>query len=614
MQDLIEKIIPYLGDGKRKGNEIITKLCPFCEGGQHHDKETFAFNTLTGAYNCKRGSCGESGSPYKLAEFLGIETEGYKTDYFREVRKPQKTYKKPDVDTKDLTPEIIKYFATRGISKETLIRNKVTSKNGNIVFNYYENGELIFIKYKIPRKSGEINGKKEIKSWREADTRPILYGMDECDNKYPLIIIEGEPDKLVLDECGIKNAVSIPSGTQDFTWIEECWTFIEKFKEIIIWGDNDKAGKEFVQETISRLEDWKLKIVKCEEKDANIVLHKYGKEKIKQLIDGAMVVSKQYIVDLSNIKRKDYRTQIAVSTGFKEVDELIGGFYGGQLVIWTGYNSSGKSTMLSNVILNGVAENKTFAYSGELSKEDFKEWMDLQLLGRKHLSSYECPVKRQSISIPNEKYFDLLDEYYSEKMFLFDSEDYATDEEILKAMEYMAKREGVKVFLIDNLLTTPLSGSGDINEKQAKYIIKLKKFARKFNAIVHLVAHPRKPSMGQTRVDKYSISGTANISDLADRVIGLHKLNSKDKENNPEHKDYSTLLIVFKDRKFGVFDEEIKFKFEYYSKRFYTTNEERDREYCWTRKIKNKKCEEIQGFIEIDEPAPWDMEEVKCIS
>ncbi len=604
MEELIQKIIPYLGDSKRRGNEIIPRYCPFCEGGTHKDKGTFAFNTETGVYNCLRGSCGESGHARQLADYLGIESSEYmKQDYFREVRKSKKTYKKPEVETQNLTREIIEYFSTRGISEKTLIKNKVTSKDGNIVFNYYQDGELTFVKYKIPRKPRVVNGKKEMKSWREADTKPILYGMDECDSKYPLIIIEGEPDKLVLDECGVKNATSIPSGTNDFSWIEECWDFLEKFDEIIIWADNDKAGKEFQQEVISRLEDWKLKIVKCEEKDANIVLFKHGKKKVKDYIEKAVTVSKQYITDLADVKRKDYRNQEAISTGFKQVDTLLGGFYGGQLVIWTGYNGSGKSTLLSNIIINGIGQHKTFAYSGELAKEDFKEWMDMQLLGKKYLSNYECPVKKQLIPIPNEKYYDLLDDFYQDRMFLFDSEDYATDNEVLKAMEYMAKREGVKVFLIDNLLTTPISGQGDPNEKQARYIIKLKKFARKFNAVVHLVAHPKKPQIGQTRVDKYSVSGTANITDLADRVMGVHKLTVKDKEKNPEYRGYSALLLVFKDRKFGVFDEEIKFKFEYYSKRFHTCKEELEREYSWTQKIKNEKLMEIREEFIV---APWD--------
>lgn len=605
------KIKPYLGQFKEKGDELRPLYCPYCHGGQHKDKYTFAINKTTGAYNCLRGTCGEKGNLFTLGKFLGVDVMENRETYFREYRKPKKIYKKPEVETYNISQQVIDYFQLRGVSKETLIKNKVTTdKNGNIVFNYYLNGEIVFIKYKIPRKPREINGKKEAKSWREADTKPILYGMDECDPALPLIIIEGEPDKLVLDECGIKNATSIPSGTEDFTWLDECWEWLEKFDEIILWSDNDIAGKGFQQEAISRLDDWKLKVVKCEYKDANELLHKVSKEKgveeakilIRQLINNATRVKKDYITNLADVKRKDYRDIKAIPTGFNKIDNVIGGMYGGMLVVWTGYNGSGKSTILSNIIINGVEEgHRAFVYSGELPKEDFKEWMDLQLSGKQHLISYDCPVKKQAIPIPDPKNYELLDGFYNNNIYLFDTEDYATDKEIIAAMEYMAKREGVKVFAIDNMLTMNITEIGDANEKQAKLIIKLKGFARKFNAVVHLVAHPRKPAQGQKRVDKYSISGTANISDLADRVIGFHRLTNEEKEK-PQYQGYNNAFIVFKDRKFGIFDEEILFKFDFFSKRYYTNDTERSREYSWAKQLYKEIPEGFQFTVDYDCP------------
>lgn len=604
----LHKVTQWLGQVKDKGKELQALYCPFCNGGKHKDKHTFSINKETGLYTCFRGTCGEQGNLQQLGKFLGVDVVDKKEDYFREYRKPKKTYKKPDLIMSDISKQNIEYFKTRLISEETLIKNKVaTDKNNNIMFNYYLNDELVFIKYKIPRKPGP----GEAKSWREKDTRPILYGMDECDPRLPLIIIEGEPDKLVLNECGIKNATSIPSGTQEFAWIDECWEWLEQFKEIIIWSDNDVAGKGFQQEVIARLSDWKLRVVKCEYKDANILLYQEyikngidtAKEIVKKHVEDATIVKKDHITNLADVKRKDYRNQKAISTGYSKVDSLLGGMYGGMLVVWTGYTGSGKSTMISNMILNGVEEgNKTFVYSGELSKEEFKDWMDLQLSGKAYLTSYDCPVKRQAIPIPNEKYYKYLDEFYDRMVYLYDSEDYATDDSIIKAMEYMAKREGTKVFVIDNLMTMKVTESGDINEKQGQLVNKLKSFARTFNAVVHLVAHPRKPERGQTRVDKYSVSGTANIANLADRVLGFHQLTKEEREENMEYEDYNNSLIVFKDRKFGIFDKEILFKFDHFSKRYYTDASEKNREYSWVKNIKNGVPEGFQLTVDANCP------------
>lgn len=602
IQQQIQQIIPYLGEiASNNGNEITPKYCPFCRGGQHHDKNTFSINSMTGAYNCLRGSCGEKGSIHRLAKYLGVGIMTKET-YFRES-KPKKIYKKPDCNSQELSSNTINYFKNRMISEKTLRDNRVvTDTNGNIVFRFYLNGELEFIKYKLAR----VPKQGETKSWREKDTRPILYGMDECVSGEALIIVEGEVDKLSLDEAEVKNAISIPSGTQDFSWVENCWEFLEQYHEIIIWADNDIAGKGFQQETIARLNDRRIRIVQSNFKDANEMLQQIAKEKgidkakeeIRKAIEDALPIKKEFITNLAHVKRRNYRNEIAISSGYTELDDLIGGFYGGQLIIWTGYNGSGKSTLLSNILLNGIEKGqRTFVYSGELSKEDFKSWSDLQLSGKKYLASYYCQVKRQEIPIPNPRYYEYLDNFYNEKIYLFDTDDYATDEKILSAMEYMAKREGIKIFAIDNMLTMNITGVGDLNEKQGKLILKLKQFARIYNAVVHLVAHPRKPAPGQSRVDKYSISGTANITDLADRVIGFHRLTSAERMK-AEYSGFNNVMTIFKDRRFGVYDQEILFYFDYFDKRYYTNEAEKTREYSWVKSLtKQDKSHEMMSEV-----------------
>jgi twinkle protein len=528
---------------------------------------------------------------------MGVEME--RIEYFREYQKPKKVYKKPENIHKTLTQGVVDYFKLRMISQDTLIRNGVTTDDkGNVVFNYYnQSNELTFIKYRPARKVGP----KEMKSWRETDTQPILYGMNQCDPKYPLIIVEGEPDKLVLDECGIKNATSIPSGSSDLTWIEDCWTFMEQFEEIILWGDSDKAGREFIDTAIARLQDWKLKVVKSEEKDANVLLIKKGKQAIIDAVNSAVRITNQHITDLADVTRKDYKNQLALSTGFESLDELIGGFYPSELIVWTGWNGGGKSTFLSNVIINGIGSVKTFFFSGELPKEDFKEWMDLQVSGRKYLSSYKCSVKKIDIPIPNEKYYDAIDGFYRNNIMLYDSSDYATENNIIKAMEYAAKREGVKVFVIDNLMTVSLDSNDNEIAKITRFCDRLKSFARLFGATVHLVAHPKKPQFGQIRVNKYDIAGTSNITNLAHRVISIHRLKKEEKEGkndkdtpNPDYKSKDTVLTVFKDRRFGAMDDELLFNFDYISKRFYSNQQELNKEYPWTKNVKTKVQEDLE--------------------
>ena len=38
--------------------------------------------------------------------------------------------------------------------------------------------------------------------------------------------------------------VSVPSGCDDLSWIENCYDWLEKFNSIVIFGDNDPPGQK----------------------------------------------------------------------------------------------------------------------------------------------------------------------------------------------------------------------------------------------------------------------------------------------------------------------------------------------------------------------------------
>jgi hypothetical protein len=67
----IEFADKYLGEYKVRGSEIVPKYYPYCHGGQNRDKESFALNIDKLTFNCKRGSCGVSGTFSKLRSDFG---------------------------------------------------------------------------------------------------------------------------------------------------------------------------------------------------------------------------------------------------------------------------------------------------------------------------------------------------------------------------------------------------------------------------------------------------------------------------------------------------------------------------------------------------------------
>ena len=158
-----------------------------------------------------------------------------------------------------------------------------------------------------------------------------------------------------------------------------------------------------------------------------------------------------------------------------------------------------------------------------------------------------------------------MDNYLEDKFYLYTEEDY-TIKSIIAKMEIMAKRYGVKVFCIDNLMVTENDEKEELRN-QTEIVKMLKSFAKKYNCIVHLVAHPRKAQNGQMGLDKSDISGSANITNLADYVMLVQRI--KDEENPT--KDKHTIFSIDKDRYMGT-RLDIELLFDKDRRRFYCKN------------------------------------------
>jgi len=181
----------YLEPYSVKGNEIIPKYCPYCHGGQHSDKDTFALNTEKLTFNCRRGSCDKTGTFRQLCKDFGEEADN--TDTFG-YSGSQKQYKKPETKIEAINNQAETYLTLRKLSKPTIEEFKTgCDDKGNMVFPFFNaKNELEFVKFRPARKLE----KGEKKAWREEGTKPILFGMNLCDPQYPLCIFEGEIDAM----------------------------------------------------------------------------------------------------------------------------------------------------------------------------------------------------------------------------------------------------------------------------------------------------------------------------------------------------------------------------------------------------------------------------------
>lgn len=555
--DVLSFANKYLYPYKTKGNEIIPKLCPFCNGGSHGDIETFALNTDKLAYVCLRGSCGETGTFNQLLRHMGEMPE--RMDYQLHKPKPRQ-YKKPQPIQGQLSPEVIDYLAKRKISKKTLDKWKVTEKDSRIIFNYYnQDNELVFRKYRT-------NG-KDAQWTREADTMPILYGMWAVDVKKPVVLVEGELDALAVSESGIDNVVSVPSGANDFTWVENCWEWLEQVNDFVLFGDTDEPGREMIKKLIIKLGEDRCRKGENKYKDANELLYREGAKAVKNAIECAKPIPKMGILSVSDIERKRGQS-LGIPTGFKGLDRKIEDAQLGGLTIWTGRSGDGKSTILGQVILEALDFGvSVFAYSGELNDQTFQEWVNTQAAGPENLESYKNHYGdvKYEVKADVEKQ---IKEWYRERFFLYDNtikDKNIPNTGIIDLCKYASKRHDCKVFIIDNLMSVQYDSvsEGDFYLEQSRFVCSLKNFAKSYNVHVHVVIHPKKT---EGDLDKNSIAGRADVTNLADNVIAIEK--NKDKEESCDG-----VLTLLKNRKTGQLIR-IKLKFDDKSKRFCPMNKD----------------------------------------
>lgn len=515
----------YLRPYKVKNDEIIPDLCPYCKGGQHRDKGTFALNISKLTFNCQRGKCGKTGTFRQLCADFGEEAD--RMDVWN-VHKQQRVYKKPETKVNPLQEKARDYLKLRKISERTMEAYKIgCDDKGNIVFPYYRNGELVFVKFRPARKIE----KGERKMWREADTEPILFGMDLCGPEKPLCIFEGETDAMSGYEAGIPNCVSVPSGAEDLTWLDTCFEWLQQFKTIYLFGDNDDPGRDMIQKLIVRLSDHRLFIVHHPYKDANELLYREGPEAVKQAYDNANEVPVYGLIDLADVKPLDIRNIPSVRSGIPALDSKIGGFLMGDVSVWTGKRGEGKSTLLGQLLLEAVdSGEKVCAYSGELRADRFQYWINLQAAGQKHILSYYDPDKDRTVYYVGKEVLERIKEWYRGKFWLYDNTiaDSTEETSILKVFEYAAKRYDCKVFLIDNLMTARYNTDNEQNyyRAQSNFVGQLVEFANRYNVHVHLVCHPRKTNAS---IESDDVSGTADITNRASNVFALEKLNEEDR-------------------------------------------------------------------------------------
>jgi twinkle protein len=224
-------------------------------------------------------------------------------------------------------------------------------------------------------------------------------------------------------------------------------------------------------------------------KDANEYLLKYGTKKLNDCI----LKARPY--PLENVTTfKDIESEVTdfVRHGFKPGFQVglhnfdnIFSTYTGQFITVTGIPSSGKSDFVDQMV---VGYNQKYGWKAAFaSPENQPTYLHAHKLMRKVWGDMPSPN-----DIGGSKWTQVA-EHVNDNFFFIDMDKYDLDSVLRKGAE-LVKRKGIKCLVIDpyNKVRDINAASDDVNRYTMDYLMKIETFAKKYDALVFIVAHPTK--------------------------------------------------------------------------------------------------------------------------
>ncbi len=313
----------------------------------------------------------------------------------------------------------------------------------------------------------------------------------------------------------------------------------------------------------------------------------HGLSGIQKILLDSVELPVYGLLNLADVRPPDVVSIQTVRSGFPIVDKKIGGFNMGELSVWTGRRGDGKSTLLSNILLEAVDQDfRVCAYSGELPDWKLKYWISLQAAGPSNIRMSQDKRSGKHIPTVPQQIQTQIDEWMDRRFYLYDIGSSATHdaETILRIFAYAHNTYACNVFLVDNIMTArfKVGRDADYYRAQSNFVADLVSFARRSGVHIHLVAHPRKTQTGK-HLNNDDVGGIGDITNLADNVFSLERSVRKGEGDNGSDESV-TALAILKNRMWGETTrsgEAIQLNFDQASKRFYRSGCPLDKRYGW---------------------------------
>lgn len=526
----------------RRGIET-RHICPFCAHNrkpEHQREKDFAISA-----NGEVGVCHHCGSTVNINTRSAPMPNAPSAMVYLPQDEPKPPPSTPDTleASRDAWEPLL---ASRAIDIEMLeqdygVRFIWTHDMGHtMVIPQYDpdTGELVNHKYRGIQKQFR----------NDKGTRRPMYNLSKVLGADEIIIVEGEMDVFALDTAGFPHVVSVPDGapspgTRDYSkalaFMEQAIPHLLNASKIVIMTDNDEPGDLLRKELENRIGVGVVSHVRFPEgiSDANDAILKLGTPWIRNELHKAVPAPRSGVYtpedswpDIEHAIKYGFDTGTAI--GFNELDKIYRPTLG-HLTIITGHAGSGKSTVLDNFILKLRARrNWAVAYFSPEQMPISRHLLSLAeiWIGKPTVQS-RARAFNTEVATPEEirHAIDFLQPYISHISPEMADELPSLDT-ILEMATAEVRRIGIKGLVLDPWNEIESARPNNVTETEWVSIAlgKIRRWARKHNVHVWLIAHPRKmrEENGKDAVPGLGdISGSNNFRNKADYGLTISNAN-----------------------------------------------------------------------------------------
>lgn len=433
-----------------------------------------------------------------------------------------KTSTERPVMPEELQQGVYKDLPNRKISKDTckFFGVQVVERGGKPVshlYPYYTQGnELVAQKIRLGK--GEVVPFKWEYSKPVKSSQILLFGQQNFpagSSKY-ITITEGELDALAAYQMsGSKYpVVSIKNGASGAKKdLKPHLEYLESFENVFLCFDNDKAGKEAVEDVVSLFSPGKAKVVSLKKhKDPCDYLANGDSKAFIEEWWKAEVYTPEGLVLSSTLrdKIKEKKQVKSFTYPWNKLNELTYGFRAGELIVITAPPKCGKTQVLRECSYHLLKTYPDLKIGGlfieetpEISAEGL---MSLELNKRLHLPNTPCTEEEW------EKAFEAV--LGDDRLVYFDAFGCNDVDSIIQRIRWMNKSYGCEVVFLDHISMLAADHKGDERKTLDYAALALKKLTMETGLTIIIVAHENREG---------KIHGTSSIEKLANLVIELDR-------------------------------------------------------------------------------------------